>query len=146
MYIGRAIAMAQEKGILTLFAYLLSTQGEIALAAEDFTLAESAFTQALAHAQRFNQPERIAGLTANLGLLALARGQQELAIHRLSTALAQADTISSRFLAAQIRLWLASLLPSAQSRPLLQAARETITAAHYTRLLPQLERLEMLAP
>jgi tetratricopeptide (TPR) repeat protein len=141
-YLEQAIAMARDKGMLTVFAFLLSTQGEIALAQEDFAGAEIAFTHALAHAQRLNQPERVAGITANLGRLAQARGQSELAIHRLSTALSQADTVSSRFLAAQIRLWLAPLLPPATARPCLAEARDIITAGHYHRLLPQLERLE----
>jgi DNA-binding SARP family transcriptional activator len=141
-YIQKALVLAQEKGVLAVFAYLLSTKGEIALAKEDFATAESAFTQALAHAQRLNQPERVAGLTANLGLLALARGQNELAMHRLSTALTQADAIFSRFLAAQIRLWLAPLVPPANARNYLTEARAIITAGHYDRLLPQLEQLE----
>jgi hypothetical protein len=128
--------------LLTISAYLLSTMGEIALAQEDFTTAEIAFNQALAHAQRFNQPERVAGVTANLGLLALARGQTELAVHRLATALAQADAISSRFLAAQIRLWLAHLVVSDHARTYLSAARAIITSGRYQRLLPELERQE----
>jgi predicted ATPase len=140
--IEKAIDLAFEKGLLTVFAYLLSTRGEIALAQDEFATAEQAFQRALAHAQRLNQPERVAGVTANLGLLAQAQGQNDLAIHRLSTALSQADAISSRFLAAQIRLWLASLLPAAAARPHLEEARATITAARYYRLLPQLERLE----
>lgn len=140
-HIEKALKLAQEKGILTVLAYLWSTKGEIALAQEDFTTAESAFNQALAHAQRLNQPERVAGVTANLGLLALARGQTELAIHRLSTALTQADAISSRFLAAQTRLWLAPLIAPAAGAYLAEA-RAIITAGRYHRLLPDLERLE----
>ncbi len=139
--IQTAISMAQEKGMLTLFAYLLSTWGEIALAQEDFDAAESAFTQALAHAQRLNQPERIAGVTANLGLLARARGQNELALHRLNTALAQAEMISSRFLAAQIRLWLAPLVPAAAAQAYLAEARAIIETGRYYRLTAQLEQL-----
>ncbi|MCC6454615.1 MAG: AAA family ATPase [Caldilineaceae bacterium] len=141
-YLEQAIALAREKGMLTVLAYLLSTQGEIALAQEDFTSAESAFNQALAHAQRLNQRERIAGITANLGLLAQARGQHELAIHRFTTAISQADAISSRFLAAQIRLWLAPLLSREEAHTCLTEARAIITTGHYDRLLPQLERLE----
>jgi DNA-binding SARP family transcriptional activator len=140
--IQEAIALAVEKGVLTVFAYLWSTRGEIALAQEDFATAEIAFNQALAHAQRLYQPERMAGLTANLGLLALARGQTGFALHRFTTALAQADAISSRFLAAQIRLWLAPLLPAESARVLLDEARAIITAAGYHGLLPQLERLD----
>jgi tetratricopeptide (TPR) repeat protein len=145
-YIEQAIRMAQEKGLLTAFAYLLSTRGEIALAQEDFATAEAAFNQALAQAQRLDQPERIAGVTANLGLLALAQNQNELAFHRLSTALTQADAISSRFLAAQIRLWLAPLIDPATARACLVEARTIITTAGYYRLLPQLERLEAMSP
>ena len=79
---------------------------------------------------------------ANLGLVAQARGQIDLAIHRLSMALAQADAISSRFLAAQIRLWLASLLPTTTATPYLAEARTIIIKGGYHRLLPHLERLE----
>jgi DNA-binding SARP family transcriptional activator/predicted ATPase len=139
--IKTAIRMAQENELLTVFAYLLSTWGEIALAQEDFTTGESAFTQALAHAQRLNQPERIAGITANLGLLALARGQQELAVHHFTTALAQANAISSRFLAAQIRMWLAPLVATAKGRALLDDARAIIAAGRYHRLEAQLAQL-----
>ena len=141
-YIKKALVMAQEKGVLSVLAYLLSTKGEIALAQEEFTEAESAFTQALAHAQRLSQPERVAGITANLGLLAIARGQNELAIHRLSAALAQADAISSRFLAAQIRLWLAPLVAPALARTYLDEARAIIAAGRYHRLLPDLEQVQ----
>ena len=141
-YIQQALVLAQEKGMLATFPYLLSTRGEIALAQEDFATAESSFNQALADAQRLNQPERVAGVMANLGLVAQARGQIDLAIHRLSMALTQADAISSRFLAAQIRLWLASLLPATTATPYLAEARTIIIKGGYHRLLPHLERLE----
>lgn len=141
-YLEPAFTLARDKGVLSVVAYLFSTQGEIALAQEEFAAAENAFNRALAHAQRLNQPERVAGVTANLGLLALARGQNELAIHRFTTALAQAKAISSRFLAAQICLWLAPLLPPATARAHLAEARTIITTGRYHRLLPQLERLE----
>jgi Tfp pilus assembly protein PilF len=141
-YIEKALTIALEKGMLTVLAYLLSTKGEIALAQEEFSAAESAFNQALAHAQRFTQPERVAGVTANLGLLALARGQTELASHRLSTALTQADAIASRFLSAHIRLWLAPLIAHDKARAYLAEARTIITAGRYHRLLPDLERLD----
>jgi hypothetical protein len=70
--------------------YLLSTLGEIALAANDLDLAERYFAEGLALAEQLSMPERLAGLTANLGLVARARGQNDLAIHRLSTARAGA--------------------------------------------------------
>ena len=140
--IQKALELALETGFLTVLAYLLSTWGEIALAQEEFATAESAFTQALAHAQRFHQPERIAGITANLGLLAIVRGQNELATHHLTTALTQADAISSRFLAAQIRLWLAPLVAITSARTYLEEASAIIAAGRYHRLQPQLQRLQ----
>ncbi len=141
-YAQQGLTLARERGVLTLLPYLASTQGELALAQGDLATAEAAFSLGLAHAQRLAQPERIAGLTANLGLVAKARGQTELAVHRLSTALAQADAIRSRFLGAQIRLWLAPLLPPDTAHSALAEARAVITTVHYTRLLPQLEELE----
>jgi tetratricopeptide (TPR) repeat protein len=141
-HIQQGLALAGEKGMLLALAYLYSTAGEIALAQEEFTSAESAFNQALAHAQRLNQPERIAGVTANMGRLAQSRGQIELATHRFTTALAQADAISSRFLAAQIRLWLAPLVPRATAHTYLSEARTIIATGRYHRLVPPLERLE----
>src|SRR6185436_5471071 len=98
----RGLQLAQEKGVLTLQPYLLSTLGEIALAAKDLDLAERYFAEGLALAEQLSMPERLAGLTANLGLVARARGQNDLAIHQLSTALARADGLGTRHLAAQI--------------------------------------------
>src|SRR5690606_4497290 len=114
----------------------------LALAEGDLASAERYFQQGLAHAQRLSNPERIAGLTANLGLVAQRRGQTELAVHRFTTALAQADAISNRFLGAQIRLWLAPLLPPEEARAHLAAARAVITGSGYRRLEAELERLE----
>jgi DNA-binding SARP family transcriptional activator len=141
-YAQTGLTLARERGLLTLLPYLASTLGELALAQGDTASAEASFSLGLAHAQRLAHPERIAGLTANLGLVAQARGQTDLAVHRLSSALAQADAIPSRFLGAQIRLWLAPLVPSVAAQALLTEARTAIHTANYTRLLPQLESCE----
>lgn len=141
-YIRRGLALAQEIGMLTLLPFLYSTAGELALAQHDLAAAEAHFTQGLAHAQRLAQPERIAGLTANLGLVARDRGQTELAVQRFSAALEQAEAAPSRFLAAQIHLWLAPLLPAAEARSHLAAAKALITSSHYDRLAADLALLE----
>jgi tetratricopeptide (TPR) repeat protein len=141
-YAQRAAELARDKGMLTIFSYVASTQGELALAANELAAAEGYFQQGLANAQRLAQRERIAGLTANLGLVAQRRGQPELAVHRFTTALAEAEAISSRFLAAQIHLWLAPLLPPATARTHVAAARAIISTAHYHRLEPELLQLE----
>jgi tetratricopeptide (TPR) repeat protein len=134
--------LARERGFIGLGPYLLSTLGEIALAQDDLATAEAFFSQGLAQAQRLRHPERIAGLTANLGLAAARRGETALAVHRLATALAQAEAVPSHFLAAQIRLWLAPLLPPQEARPHLAAVRSFVTSGNYRGLAAQLEKIE----
>lgn len=106
-YIAEALALADERGAIAIQPYLFSTAGEIALARGDIDQAERRFTAGLELAERLHIPERIAGLGANLGLVAMRREEEALAIHRLSTALARADSLGIRHLAAQIRVWLA---------------------------------------
>ncbi len=118
-YAQAGLKLAQEKGVLGLQAYLYSTLGELSLAAGDLAEAEAYFQEGLELAQRFSVHERVAGLSANLGLVAIRRGETALAIHRLSTALGQADALGARHLAVQVRLWLAPLMPPEQARQLL---------------------------
>jgi tetratricopeptide (TPR) repeat protein len=134
--------LARQKGILPLQTYLLSTLGEIALAARDLDTAERLFSDGLGLAERLSMPERIAGLTANLGLVAEQRSQHDLAIHRLSTALSLADSLGTRHLAAQIRLWLAPLLPPAEGRLRLDEARAIAESGGRRRLLEEVSRIE----
>jgi DNA-binding SARP family transcriptional activator len=143
-YARAGLALAQQTGELAMQTFLLSTLGEIALAAEGFDEAERYFEDGLALAERLSIPERIAGLTANLGLLARARGETDLAIHHLSTALARADSLGLRHLAAQTRLWLAPLLPPAEARARLAEARVIAEASGRRRLLEEVKRLSNL--
>jgi len=140
------IQLAKEKGLLTMLPYLHSTRGEIALAAHDLETAEANFREGLALAERFAMPERLAGLTANLGLVARERGQTTLAVHRLSTALARADALGLRHLGAQIRLWLAPLLPPAEARAYVTEARQIAESGGRKRLLEEVERLASQLP
>ncbi len=84
-------------------------------------------------------PERMARLTANLGRVAQRRAETALAIHRLSTALAKA--LGLLHLAAQIRLWLAPLLPPAEARAQLAEARAIAESGGRKRLLEEANRL-----
>ena len=128
--------------MLSFEPYLRSTLGEIALADGDLDAAEASFNQGLELAEQLPIPERVAGLTANLALVSIKRGQTALAIHRLSTALARADALGTRHLAAQIRIWLAPLLPPAEARATLAEARALAESGNRTRLLEQINRLE----
>ncbi|MCS6888305.1 MAG: AAA family ATPase [Chloroflexus sp.] len=133
--ITEALALAEERGLLAMQPYLLSTAGEVALAQGDLATAAARFQQGLALANQFGIPERVAGLTANLGLVATRRGETACAVHYLSTALAQADTLGARHLAAQIRIWLAPLLPLAEARAVLAEAQAIAEADGRQRLL-----------
>jgi len=136
------LKLALEKGVLTQTPYLYSTLGEIALAGGDWNLAERYFNEGLRLAEQFSIKERISGLTANLGLVASARGQKDLAIHQLSIALAQSDAIGTRHLSAQIRIWLAPLLPAEEGRAHLLEARAIAETGNRQRLLADISRLE----
>ena len=103
--------------------------------------AEQSFAEGLALAEQLSLPERMAGLTANLGLVAAQTGQTALAIHRLSTALARADALGTVHLAAQIRLWLVPLLPRPEARAMLAEARAMAESGGRKRLLEEAERL-----
>ncbi|MEO7912666.1 MAG: AAA family ATPase, partial [Roseiflexaceae bacterium] len=136
------LEIARVSGVLSFQPYLLSTLGEIALANGDLDSAEESFNEGLDLAERLPIPERVAGLTANLALVSLKRGQTTLAIHRLSTALVRADALGTRHLAAQIRIWLAPLLPPAEAHATLAEARALAESGNRTRLLEQISQLE----
>jgi hypothetical protein len=76
-------------------------------------------------------------------LLAARRGETALAIHRLSTALGQADSLGTHHLAAQVRLWLAPLLPEEQARQLLAQARAIAQDSGRKRLIEEIEQVEL---
>lgn len=134
--------LAREKGVIGLQAYLLSTIGEIVLAASDLDQAEKYFKEGLEIAERSAIHERVAGLTANLGLVSIKQNQTALAIYRLSKALGQADTLGTHHLAAQIRLWLAPLLPETEARLRLAEVRIMVENSGRRGLLEEVLRLE----
>ncbi|MBX3010740.1 MAG: AAA family ATPase [Caldilineaceae bacterium] len=140
-YVRRGLALAQEKGALSALPYLYSTLGELALAQHDLAAAEQAFQEGLSLARQFGAAERVAGLIANLGLLAQARGDQATARRLLAEALEQTDALQIRFPSAQIRLWLAPLLPAADAQHLLHDARRIAQEDGYQQLLTQAEQL-----
>ncbi len=141
-YAEEGVRLAQDQGNLGLLTYLYSTEGEIALGQGDLETAEQHFKDGWGLAERLNMPERVAGLTANLGLVAQARGETALALYRLSAAMAQADAIGTRHLAAQIRLWLAPLLPPAEGRARLAEVRAFAESAGRARLQQEAIALE----
>jgi DNA-binding SARP family transcriptional activator len=140
-YARQGLQLAQEQGTLGLQPYLLSTLGEIELD-HDLEASGKYFVEGLTLAERLSMPERIAGLTANLGRVAQRHGETTLAIHWLSTALAKAEALGLPHLTAQIRLWLAPLLPLAEARTQLAEARALAESGGRKRLLEEIAAME----
>ena len=136
-----ALRMSERFGLLRLQSYVFSTMGEIALARADTHAAERHFHEALACAERYAMPERIAGLHANLGLVARAREDTDAATAAFEHALTRADALGVHHLAAQIRIWLASVVDVSQARLLLHDAQIIAQNGGRVRLLAEIATL-----
>jgi DNA-binding SARP family transcriptional activator len=134
--------LARERGILGFQTYLHSTAGEIALAEGDLDTAEQHFTAGLELAEQRNQSERIAGLSANLGRVAAQRGDTLHAIDSFMSAREQAEAAAAHHLVAQIRLWLAPLLPASEARQELAAVRTFAEQTGRSTLLDEVAQVE----
>ena len=140
--VREGIRLAKEKGSLSHLPYLYSTSGEIALAQNDLKAAEKYFTEGFSLAEQIPVPERIAGLTANLGLVAIEQQDHVLAIERLKTALKLAEQLGSHHLEVRIRIWLAPLLPFEEARSCLEKARELAEKNGLASLLGEIAELD----
>jgi DNA-binding SARP family transcriptional activator len=141
-YIQYGIQLAQERGSLSHLPYLYSTSGEIALAAEDLDTAEKYFRDGLRLAEQIPLRERIAGITANLGLVAKARGEMGLAREQLQKALTLVGPLGNHHLEVRIRIWLAPLLAAQDARSCLNSARVLAERDGLYGLLGEIEQLE----
>jgi tetratricopeptide (TPR) repeat protein len=137
-----ALRMSERVGLLRLQSYVLSTLGEIALARGDLSAAERSFVDALACAERYGMPERVAGLHANLGLVARAREDIDTAIRAFERALHDADALGVHHLAAQIRIWLATVVDRPRADILLSDARVIAQHGGRQRLLEEITKQE----
>ncbi len=141
-YVEKGIKLARERGSLSHLPYLYSTSGEICLANADLDAAEKYFREGLALAEQIPIPERIAGMNANLGLVAKQRGDIELARSRLQTALELVEPLGNHHLEVRIRIWLASLLPQSDARGCLKLARVIAEQGGLQGLLDEIMELE----
>ena len=110
------LRLTREKRLLAYQPFLLFRCGEISLAQGNHTLAEDYFREGLTLAERMAVPYATEDLMAGLGRIAAARGEKETALQQLTAALAGAEALGARHLAAQIRLWLIPLLPDEEAR------------------------------
>lgn len=141
-YIEKGIKLATERGSLSHLPYLYSTSGEIALAHGDLDAAEKYFNDGLVLAGQIPVPERIAGMTANLGLVAKERGDIDLARERLQTALNLTEPLGNHHLEVRIRIWLAPMLPLKEARSCLNSARILAEKGGLEGLLEEIGELE----
>src|SRR6185369_8822049 len=141
-YIQKGIQLAQERGSLSHLPYLYSTSGEIALAAHDLDTAEKYFRDGLRLAEQIPLPERIAGITANFGLVAKARGENDLAREQLQKALTLVEPLGNHHLEVRIRIWLAPLLAAQDAQACLHSARVLAERDSLNGLLEEIKHLE----
>jgi len=141
-YIQQGIKLAKERGSLSHLPYLYSTSGEIAMANGDLDAAEKYFKDGLVLAEQIPIPERIAGMTANLGLVAIERGDTELARERLQTALNLVEPLGNHHLEVRVRIWLAPLLSRKDARACLNSARMLAKDGGLEGLLEEIEKLK----
>ncbi|MEM7531321.1 MAG: AAA family ATPase [Chloroflexota bacterium] len=138
MYAETGLRMAREKGILSALPYLLSTNGELTLNQGQIDAAERYFREGLTLARQFELPERIAGLTANLGLVAKRRGENATALDLFNRALTHAEAIDHHYLITQICWWMASLLPESEATIQRTKAQELAQTYGFQRLLDEM--------
>ncbi len=141
-HVDKGIKLARERGSLSHLPYLYSTSGEIAMANGDLDTAEKYFNDGLALAKQIPLPERIAGMTANLGLVAKQRGDIQLARSRLQSALKLVEPLGNHHLEVRILIWLAPMLPVEDARASLKSARLLAEQGGLKGLLGEIEELE----
>ncbi len=138
-YVEKGIKLARERGSLSHLPYLYSTSGEIAMSNGDLDTAEKFFEEGLALANQIPIRERIAGMTANLGLVARQRGEIELARKRLQAALILVEPLGNHHLEARIQIWLAPMLPAEEARACLNSAQVLAEQGGLNGLLAEIE-------
>ncbi len=140
--VRKAVQMAQDRGSTSHLPYLYSTSGEIALTKGDVDAAEKFFRDGLELAKQIPVPERVAGMTANLGLAARQRGETGKARELLTEALGLAQQLGSHHLEVRIRIWLAPLLPPDEARGCLAPAHLVADKEGLQGLLDEIVGLE----
>ncbi|MEZ4733293.1 MAG: AAA family ATPase [Caldilineaceae bacterium] len=108
-FVDTGLALAETYALQPPQQYLYSTQGELALAAGELPMAECAFQQALALAEKYDNPTFAANVRAHLGRVAAAHGALDEAYRLLTAAKAGVTGDTAFYLQTQIDLWLAEL-------------------------------------
>lgn len=137
------LRIAQRSGVRMTQSYLYSTMGEIALAQGDLDGAERHFFEGLDIAERYGILERIAGIEANIGLVARAREDVESAKQHLQQAMTKADALGVHHLAAQIRIWLATLVDAEEATQRLNEASVLASNGERQLLLKQIAAIRV---
>lgn len=136
--IAKAFTLADEFAMQSTRYYLLSTQGEIALAIGALDTADEAFQQAVELAQKYNNQTFVANLWAHQGRVQQARGNLVAAQAHLESAHHALADEGLPYLQTQIELWLAAVAleqqDSTTADTYLGAVLERPTTANYQQL------------
>lgn len=104
--IEKALELAGTLDIQSARQWLYSTRGEVALAQEEWDIARAWFEHGIVFAERYGNREQMTNYEMNLALAARGSQQSDEAVLLLENARAHAQTGHTRFLQAQIELWL----------------------------------------
>ncbi len=147
-HIDAAFALAEANTIVIPRQYLCSTRGEIALAEEQWEEAEQWFKQAIVEAERTGNAVQAANSRANLGLVALGKGDLDNALLLLESAWQAVEDLQVPYVQTLIDLWLTKLYLKRGERV---AAEQTLRRAEnrmqqnlYNRLKLEVETLRQV--
>lgn len=150
--VQQGLALVDTYGLRSIHYYLLSTEGEIALAIGALDEAEAAFQQAMELAQKYDNPTFVANLWAHRGRVKQAGGALDEASKYLEHAQAMVAQEKVLYLQLRIDLWLTAVTIEQQhtavSETYLRSVNERLASTEYGRLKQfalqlklQLERL-----
>lgn len=144
-YIEEATALAEQYGLGLSREYLLSTRGEIELAAGNWAEAEECIAASFVEARSHNNVAHMAKCKANLAHAARGRGDLDAALILLEEAAELAAPLPARYLKVQLDLWLAEVHlargeKTAASEALAQGEAR-LAGSHYRRLIARSHEL-----
>ncbi len=146
-HISAALALTERLDLRLPLQYLYSTRGEIALAEEQWTEAETWFRRSLAEAETNGNIEQAAKARANLALAARGRGDLDEALQLLEEAATLAAPLTTRYLQVQLDLWLAEVRLARgerrAARMALEQAEERLAGGEYRRLTEWAARIRI---
>jgi DNA-binding SARP family transcriptional activator/ATP/maltotriose-dependent transcriptional regulator MalT len=144
-HIAEGLQLAEARRLDMVLQWLYSTRGELALAEQEWQLAEEWLARGLAEAERRDNQGQAAMYQANLGRAAQGRGELARAVALYEQAQQQSARAGAHYQQIQILLWLAlaqlELGDLARARDTWQRASDELATHGYSQLAREAERV-----